>query len=173
MYKEFRDQMRTGDLLQWSSNSLIGTAIRWRTKSEYSHSSLVIRLKEYEGLERRVFTAESLEGSGCGLKLLSRRIEEYDGKVWWFPLDPKYNSLRQAIGEAAFERMGIPYDYESLIKQLIAKVSTEAHALFCSEYCYWTYGTAGLLFDGWQKLKAPNPGEVPKLGLFGERGRLK
>jgi hypothetical protein len=158
LYNSIRDQMKTGDLLQWKSNSVVGALIRWRTDSIFNHSSLVLRLSEYEGLERRRFTTEALE-NGSVLNFLSRRLEQFDGEVWWYPLKDDWNDKRQAVGETALSLIGIPYDYKSIAAQIFGSVSTDSRALFCSEYCYISYG-----FEG----KAPNPGEMPNLGIFKE-----
>jgi len=153
-----KDQMRTGDLLQWRSNSLIGALIRWRTKATVNHSSLVLRLSEYEGTERRRYTTEALE-NGTVLNFLSRRLEQFDGEVWWYPLKEEWNERRQAIGECALSLIGIPYDYKSIAAQIFGKVSADARALFCSEYCFICYGMGG---------KAPTPADMPGLGIYKE-----
>jgi len=68
VYHSVKAQMQTGDLLMWSSDRLIGKAIRWRTLSEYSHASLVIRLAEYEGTEgRRLDRKSGVEGKRVDL----------------------------------------------------------------------------------------------------------
>lgn len=155
-YEQIKDRMKTGDLLQWRSNSLVGGLIRWRTGSIFNHSSLVLRLQEYEGAEHRRYTTEALE-HGTVLNFLSRRLEKYDGEVWWCPLKDEWESRRQEIGERALSLIGIPYDYKSLIKQIIGKVSAEATSLFCSEYCYLSYGLTGT---------APTPADMLDLKIF-------
>ena len=157
-YNEVKDKMKTGDLLQWASSSVIGWLIRWKTKSDVNHSSLVIRLAEYEGLERRRFTHEALE-HGVILNLLSRRLDQFNGKVWWYPLKDEWDKRRQRVGELALAWTGVPYDYQSIVDQLISSVSAEATALFCSEMCFMAYGFAG---------KAPTPGEMLRLNIFKE-----
>jgi len=157
-YNEIKDDMRTGDLLQWRSPSIIGRLIRWKTGSNVNHSSMVIRLKEYEGRERRRWTTEALE-HGTVLNLLSRRLNDFDGECWWYPLKDEWNEKRGEVGERSVYFIGIKYDYKSLFAQLFSKVSADARRLFCSEYCYIAYGFTG---------KAPNPGEMPGLGIFKE-----
>jgi hypothetical protein len=61
------------------------------------------------------------------------------------------------IETLAFQYIGVPYDYKSLFKNAFGRVSADARALFCSEYCFLCYGKTG---------KAPTPGEMPKLGIF-------
>lgn len=162
VYNEVKDQMKTGDLLQWHSDSLIGWAIRSKTRSNINHSGLVLRLQEYEGLERRRFTHEALE-NGIVLNLVSRRLEDFDGEVYWYPLKDEWNEKRQLIGERALAFTGIKYDYSSLFTQLFSKVSANPRKLFCSEMCFLAYG-----FEG----KAPNPGEMLGLGIFKEGTRI-
>lgn len=162
IYNQIKDQLKTGDLLQWRSNSVIGSLIRWKTESDVNHSSLVLRLGEYEGKDRRRFNLEAME-HGTVLNYLSRRLEAFDGECWWYPLCDSWNEKRGFVGEMALSLIGIPYDYGSIMRQVFASVSTEASRLFCSEYCYISYGFTGT---------APNPGEMPKLGIFKEGVKL-
>jgi hypothetical protein len=163
IYNSVKDRMKTGDLLQWRCNSLIGAAIRWRTKSEVNHSSLVIRLDDYKGKEDRRCTTEAM-GKGVVLSLLSRRLGELDGSCWWYPLaDSWTDDLRKQVGEWALEKIGLPYDFGSIARQIIGKVSADARELFCSEYCFMAYGLSGT---------APDPGDMPGLGIFGERVKI-
>lgn len=156
IYDKVRDDMKTGDLLQWKSNSIVGALIRWRTKSDVNHSSMVLRLSEYELLERRCYTQEALE-HGVVMNLLSRRLEQHDGNAWWYPLKDTWNQERQFIGERILNCIGLPYDYNSIVKQIFGKVSIDAHAFFCSELVYAAWGYEGV---------APNPGELSNLKIF-------
>lgn len=157
IYEKHKDAMKTGDLLEWRSPTLIGWGIRFVTGEMVNHSSLVIRLAEYEGLERRRYTTEALQ-HGTVLNLLSRRLEKFTGQVWWYPLKDDWNDKRQQIGECALKYIGIPYDFGSIFKQLIARVGVDFRAFFCSEYVWACYGMEG---------EAPYPGEiVKKLDIF-------
>lgn len=163
VYNSVKAQMQTGDLLMWGGDNLISKAIRWRTLSEYSHASLVIRLAEYEGTEGRRFTTEAL-ADGIVLNILSSRLENYNGRVWWFPLDEeKCHVPRSRVGECALSFIGTPYDYQSILRLCMKRVSTELNKLFCSEYCAVCYGLEG---------EAPTPADMPKLGIFKEHVRL-
>jgi len=158
VYNSVKDRMQTGDLLQWKSNSLLGWAIRWKTGSNVNHSCLVLRFHEYEDAVGRRFTTEALE-HGWVLNLLSRRLEQFDGEVWWYPLKEEFGipAKRIIIAQNALDFIGTPYDYKSIVKQLFGRVSADAKDLFCSEGVYICYGGQGT---------APNPGEMPGLGLF-------
>ena len=159
-YFAIKDQMHTGDLLQWRSSSVIGWLIRWKTDAEVNHSGLVLRMPEYEGEQKRRWTSEALE-HGVYPILLSRRLACFDGSVWWHQLKPEFDSMRRIVGVKMAEMWGVGYDFGSLFKQIVAKVSTDTKAFFCSEYCYYCMGGEGT---------APNPGEITKVGFWREEG---
>jgi hypothetical protein len=172
LYNSVRQSMSTGDMLGWKSYSLIGKAIRLRTVPpetpedsplNINHISGVIRLKEYEGLDRRVFITEALE-HGAVLNLLSRRLESFDGAVWWYPLLETWNPVRVSIGEQALSFIGIPYDYEAIVAQLFGSVSVDVKSLFCSEYYYRSLG--------FSECEAPNPYEMASKEYFGTPVRI-
>jgi len=157
--------MKTGDMLQWKSNSLIGSLIRWRTARNLpdgwpavNHTGMVIQLREYG----RIFTQESLE-HGVVLNFLSRRLEQFDGEAWWYPLKDEMEGRRNDIGKKALDSVGIPYDYGSIVKQIIGKVSVDARDLFCSEDYLYCFGYQG---------KALSPAEMPELGIFKEPAKI-
>jgi hypothetical protein len=156
LYNQHREQMRTGDLLLWRANSLLGVAIRHFSKADVNHASLVMHFEQYEGGEHRRFTTEAL-GQGIVLNLLSRQLEQYDGKVWWLPLKDDWESRRAMVGTNAMKYIGTPYDYKSLFRNAFGRVSADARELFCSEYCFLAYGLTGT---------APTPGDMPGLGIF-------
>jgi hypothetical protein len=164
VYHAVKDQMKTGDLLQWRSNGIIGDLICWKTGYETSHSSLVLRLAEYEGLERRRFTTEAL-GGGPVLNLLSNRLERLDGTCWWYPLKDEWDPKRQVIGENALRYIGrgVHYDYKSIFAQIFESVSADAASLFCSEYCFISWGFTG---------PVPYPGALIELGITKEGVQL-
>lgn len=156
-YNEVKHLIQTGDLLMWSSDGIVGKAIRWRTLSEFSHASLAIRLAEYEGAEGRRFTTEAL-ADGVVLNVLSARLANYDGRAWWYPLDEeKCRVKRSHVGECALSFIGTPYDYQSILRLCLRRVSTQMDKLFCSEYAAICYGLGG---------EAPTPADMPKLGIF-------
>lgn len=151
-YLAARDLMKTGDLLQWHSDSLLGEGIRLRKGGDINHTGVLIRLQEYEGLERRVFTLEALE-HGVVLNLLSRRLEQFDGQCYFHRLRPEFDPQRQAIGERALSCLGIPYDYPGILKEMFGNAEMGLEKLFCSEtgWYSWTGKTEG---------EAPDPEEL-------------
>ena len=163
VYNSVKHLIQTGDGLGWSSDRIAGRLIRWRTMSYLSHFSLALRLAEYEGTEGRRFTTEAL-ADGVVLNVLSARLAHYDGRVWWFPLDEEKCRVKRAhVGECALSFIGTPYDYQSILRLCLRRVSTQMDKLFCSEYCAVCYGLGG---------EAPTPADMPKLGIFKDPVRL-
>ncbi len=162
-YRKYRPYMRTGDCILWTSHSVLGWLIRKFSNSPFNHASLVICLEEYRGLTDRIFHLEALEG-GIEFNLLSQRLLNHRGSALWLPLKPSFDLLRPKIGAWAFEQVGTPYDYGSLFKQILGRVSAEATKLFCSEYCYLAWKNAGI--DMPPVKHAPRPGDIPDLKIF-------
>ena len=154
LYDAVKEQLKTADLLLWQSNSKIGRVIQWYTDSDYSHASLVIRLAEYEGLERHRYTTEA-RSHGVVLNLLSRRLEHQNGHCWWFALKDAWNDKRQLIGERALSYVGIPYDFKGISRFLFGPVSADIQAIFCSELVSMAYGYPG----------APSPVQLLDYGI--------
>jgi len=168
LYIKERPDMKTGDLLQWRSESFLGAAIRFFSRANVNHSGLIISLNEYSGLVDRRFTLEAL-GSGIVLRLLSERVREHKGRLWLYPLKNEFDICRDAVAEWALLKVGTPYDYKSLLKQVAGRVSSNASRLFCSEYCFMAWKAAGIPVTS---KKAPRPGDMPGLGIFKDPVRI-
>ncbi|MCK5617465.1 hypothetical protein KAR91_87185 [Candidatus Pacearchaeota archaeon] len=159
-YKALRRYMQSGDLIEWGSASIVGGIIRFFTKKEVNHSSILLNLDSFEGLKERRFILEALE-HGVELNLMSKRLKDFEGSVFWSPLKPEYNHLRNGIAAWALERVGIDYDYSSLFSNIFGKVSQDAKKFFCSEYYHMAMVAAGIL----PKAKAARPGEFDKFDI--------
>jgi hypothetical protein len=168
LYQKYRPYMRTGDCVLWSSASVVGWLIRKIGGAPVNHASLVLRFEEYRGFTDRLFHLEAL-ARGIEFNLLSSRLRGHKGYALWLPLKPKFDHLRPRIGAWALEQVGTPYDYGSLFKQAVSRVSAEASKLFCSEYCYLAWKNAGI--DMQSVKHAPRPWDIPDLDIFhGEVG---
>lgn len=161
-YFRCRKFMQTGDLLLWSSGTVLGWLIRKFSGSHVNHAGMVIQFKEFGGLKNRRWTLEYLEHGG-EFNLVSERLKRYKGQLWLYRLDPEFNHLREDLAIWAFLNKGKDYDYGSLFKQAIGRVSADAKKFFCSEYYYLALLTHGIV-----KLQkhAPRPGDLPSLGVF-------
>lgn len=168
-YYQLRHKLETGDLLLWKSNTILGYLIQWFSKSDVNHAGLVLRLAEYD--TERVFTLEALEG-GIVLRTLSGRLEAHKGQCFWHPLKTEYGLRYKRIGREALLMVGTKYDFGSLFKQAVCRVSTDAERLFCSEFVALCWHRAGLPVN---IDKAPRPGDMehdfsnvlaPKVRIF-------
>ncbi len=179
-YNEVKDEMETGDLLQWKTNTWLMAVYRFLISSKVNHSSLILRLREYEAIDGRRFTTEAKMVRGTVLNLLSRQLEHHNGEVWWYRLNRDWGrENRKKIGEELLKLIGRPYDYRAVLKSTLymilrenfgrvfsnmpARLPEDADNLFCSEYCYMAYEATGkpLLMKG-----APHPRDIVKLGIF-------
>jgi len=156
LYNAVRPKMQTGDLILWSSNTILGKLIQWFSRAKENHASLVIRFTQYN--RDRVYILEALE-HGIVLRALSERLENHKGKAWWYPVIPELDSRRKSCGAIALAKVGTKYDYGSLFKQAVARVSIDAKRFFCSEYWQWCWQKAGVPFVSQIAMR---PGDLPK-----------
>ena len=150
-YEMMKGLMETADVLQWHSNSAIGAAIRMRKGGDVNHTGLILRLGEYEGFAMRRFTLEALE-HGVVLNLLSRRLQDFNGKVYLRHLKPEHDGLRKEIGERALSMVGTPYDYPGIISEAFGNARIDMDKLFCSEFAW-------VAMTGKTEGEAPDPVE--------------
>jgi hypothetical protein len=163
LYHTWRQHIWTGDLLEWSSTTALGWLIRKFTGQDVNHSSLVVRYTSFD--QERVYILEAV-AFGVYPNFLSRRLEAHKGQVYWLQLVPEYDGLRPDIAREAMKYVGIKYDYRSLIRQAVSRVSAEASAFFCSELCYQAGLEAGLPI---KQAYAPRPGEFSCLDVYKPR----
>lgn len=162
LYYAWQQELKTGDVLLWSSSSVIGWLIRKFTGAPVNHAGLVVRLAEFGALKDRRFTLEALE-RGIVLRLLSKRLQKHKGQAWWYKLQPEFENKRERVAEWAFLNIGMKYDYGSLFRQAIMRVSVDAKKFFCSEYVWFALHFADIV--PFREI-APQPHEIPELGVF-------
>jgi hypothetical protein len=159
-YNLLRDRIRTGDLVEWRTNSLLGWLIRLRTGAKVNHSSLVVKF-DYDECEQRRYVLEANAG-GIELHKLSTRLQNHNGKAWLLKLKPEFNLHRNKILGWAIDKVDTKYDYGSIFKQITANVSVDGNRYFCSEFIQaaWTYAKILPPFE-----TAIQPGDFGKWGL--------
>jgi len=161
MYHAWRYAIWTGDLLEWASDTALGHVIRWFTGYDVNHTSMIIRFRNFD--QARVYNLEALK-PGVYPNLLSRRLKNFRGRVYWLQLKPEFDVYRAAIAREGLKYVGLKYDYRSLLKQAVSRVSAQADAFFCSELCYLANQDAGLPMT--DQTYAPQPGEFARLGVY-------
>jgi hypothetical protein len=104
--------------------------------------------------------------------MLSRKLEGYDGQVYWYPLKDEYNELRPKIAFYVLDKIDIRYDYKSLFKQLLGRVSSDANRLFCSEVCNLAWVSAGIDTGFPTDGIAPTPDDINNFKIFRDKIRI-
>jgi hypothetical protein len=169
-YLANRDLMSSGDLIEFSSDSFIGKAIRWKTGNDVNHTSMVIQLPNYKTITEPHLYIMEANANGTELNLLSKVLENYKGRAYWMKLHAA-DTQRKMLSDWMLEHTGIPYDYKSLFHNLIGKVSADANRLFCSETAFLALKFANIIKvpDG---AKSPVPGGFKELGCFYSRVQI-
>lgn len=172
-YNLYRPEMQTMDLLQWKSPSLVGKIIRWKTHGDVNHSGVVIRLPDID--RERLWTLEAT-GKGLMMNFLSSKLNNFSGQVWWHPVKPGLQKEARMAVNWMMQRIGTPYDYGGLFKNILGKVSADAAALFCSEAIFlgWQFAAIHLGVEILKDLidikDAPVPPEMPALQMYQPEG---
>ena len=160
LYNEHRPAMKTGDFLDWKSDTLLGVIIRAKTGGTGNHGCLVDRLAGLSG--DRIFTLEAL-GGPFRPYYLSLRLKEFTGKVWWYALRDEWDkeAIRGEIETRMWSHVGIDYDFPGLFANAIRKVEADDGLLFCYEACFLELGFHGPVpvtakeFEGLKIFKTP------------------
>jgi len=166
-YYKQRPNIVSGDAILWSGRGVVSELIRFFSNGKFSHVSLVLRLHvNDEKVRHRVFLLEAMEG-GIDLNTLSGRLRHYGGEAWHFPLKCTADQRRK-IASWALLNCDKKYDYGSLFKNILGRVSIDAKRFFCSEYYIAACVYAGIL----NTTTAFRPADFPKLPIFGKPVRL-
>jgi hypothetical protein len=151
LYNKIKDQTKTGDGIAWHGHSLLGATIQGASGGMYQHASMILRMSEYEGEERRRYHTEATE-RGVFQNLLSKKLEAQFGEVYWYPLRDEWNVHRAEIGRRLIDMMGGGYDYSTLFKMAVYHPETQDdYDYICSEVLYRALGFTG---------KIPSPNEL-------------
>ena len=169
LYEHNRQWIRSMDLLQWQSHSILGVLIRLKGGGA-NHSGAAFIFEAFG--RTRYMTGESLEG-GLRANYISRRLKEYKGKVWWHRVLPEFEQYRQGAAEWMADMIGVKYDYRSLLKNALGHVSADARELFCSEAYFLAWRDGGKVPHLQKIKKAPRPNEVVRvMGIHGSGVRI-
>ena len=168
-----REFMGNGDLIEFSTCSVIGKAIRYFTKKDVNHTAILWCVDEFKEVKDRKFIMEALS-NGIELNLMSSRLSGYKGDAYWYPLKKEHHQLRDKVASKCLLAEGrtdeIRYDYTSLIKNMWTKVSVDVEKnSFCSEFAQWVLQTSGIIPDIGKALR---PGEFDNLGIYEPRVKI-
>lgn len=98
-YEQNRPQMKTGDVIAFSGRGGFSEVIKWATRSIYSHVGIIMEIEMGGGFDQSILLIESTTLTtlpeaknngeilkGVQIHWLSKRVETYNGSVWWVPL---------------------------------------------------------------------------------------
>lgn len=118
-YAAARSQIRSGDLLAFKGESLLGRLVCHVTGSDYSHVGIAWRFRG------RLFILEAREGRGVGIRAASNALP-----FAWAKLDLAWTNEAE---DFALSALGKPYSYLDALKAGLGFPLTET-GLICSEY---------------------------------------
>jgi hypothetical protein len=128
-YQDARSKMKPGDVIAFGGKGHFSEIIKFATRAEVSHVGVVLQTKVTDDTTGRFFNqiieSTSLNGfNGVNISRLSDRVDNYEGELWWLPLneDIRANSFDQTefynfLFNQAKERK--PYDMPQAIKSSI------------------------------------------------------
>lgn len=158
-YMKYRDQMKTGDLIEFASSTPLGWIIRKGTGCNVNHTAFAWQIDSYKLLEDRVFLLEALT-TGLEWNSLSARMAAFKGKVYWsklnIPQDTRDEMLAIAIQKSTRVHKQKRYDFVSLLRNAYRTVNINEKAWFCSEFYHYLLIAVGLLPHG---ERARRPGQ--------------
>ena len=168
LYYHYQSQIRNADLIEFRGNSLLGSAVRARTKQSVNHTATVLEYQMVGGKDTRRYIGESL-ADGFNLHYLSDSIKNYDGEVYWSKLKMPDNSyLRVKLAEEILKIEGKPYGYTDIINLLFKRVKLDLNdrSPVCSAALQIALIKAGLLDKNYNDGHIMYPGEFNKTKIY-------
>jgi hypothetical protein len=155
LYEKVRPQLKTGDILLFEGKSLVSRAIRWFTKSRWSHVAMVYKASEDDDI-MLCFESTSVSSGTKGVRLveLSRKLLESKSNVYYRALMPDLNKTElKQLKRFRKLMLGVPYE-RSYLDLLLAGISANRFggdslkSVFCSEMVAAAYQTIGRFKKG-------------------------
>lgn len=149
-YAKVRRKLKDGDILLYKGSSLFSWFIKKITRSEFSHSGIVVRWNN------RLMVMEARDKRGVLVQPLSRSVCYYRGTVVWYTSKKKLSKKdRRRMVEYAELELGKSYKTGLVVFNLVARlfnitgagtpdVKTQTDKQFCSYYVAQIYNSIGL-----------------------------
>lgn len=189
----FVSHCKTGDILAFGGYSIFSKLIKWKTHSEISHVGVILQnqkiLSEYHEpifiestaltRQRDCILGEAIKG--VQIHLMTKRILEYEGDIWWYPLHKQLESekeshLIEVLSDLHTKR--IKYDFAQAVGSgcdifdCLLSNKNDHKSLFCSELVGIGYKSIGLLSVESNPSEL-TPADIVHLPLFQERKQIK
>lgn len=161
-YKDLRHDVRSGDILLCSGNSVFSTLIQKATGSVWSHVAFILRVDPID----RIMVLESVESMGVRTIPLSNYVRDYNATGQGYPgrlmLARHYDVRKENITKlstAAVDLLGYPYGTEEIVR-IAARISMHSLGMtafdgnlapqrefICSEYAHACFTSIGVTID--------------------------
>ena len=154
-YAEMRETLRTGDIVFCSGTYFFSNAIRWFTKSVWSHIGIIYRDDALE----RIFILESETFVGVRLAPLSKYLRDYHGRnkpyrgrMFIARLEPEVaQEIHRKAVSMGMDELTKPYDNLEIFRiaiRILFKLGrrNRDRKYICSELVYEAFRKAGILF---------------------------
>ena len=146
-YSDIRHQLKTGDIVLFSSDDFISKMIKWFTRSDWSHVGLVLNVKLYDFV--LIWESTTLSNvndvetgrptKGVQLVQMSERINKYDGRVAVRRSRHFRPNANESLMDLRKELKGRPYErgenelFRSAYDGPFGENSPDLSSVFCSE----------------------------------------
>jgi hypothetical protein len=161
-YEDIRSQIKSGDILLCSGNSVFSGMIQKTTQSMWSHVAFILRVDAID----RIIILESVESVGVRAVTLGHYVKNYNGSGKGYPgqimlarhEDVQANQIIH-LSRFATGLLGYPYSTEEILKiatrislhnlglNLNSPESLPSKAFICSEYAYLCFKSIGIEID--------------------------
>lgn len=165
-YDDRRQYLKTGDIVLFSGKQAISAAIKWMSRSKWSHVGMVYRLEDLILLWESTMISDITDFDsneavrGVRLVVLSECVKQYDADIvvrhlkvdWTDKMNRALTAFRRKVRGRPYEKSKV-----ELIKAAydgwLGENREDLSSLFCSELIAETYQQVGLLPDvkdgGW------------------------
>lgn len=161
-YRELRTEVRSGDILLCSGNSVFSALIQKATGSVWSHVAFILRLDNID----RLMVLESVESIGVRAVPLSNYVSDYNATRKGYPgrlMIARHSEVKEAnigkLSTLAVDLLGFPYGKDEIIR-IAARIGMHSvglpalqpepehqHEFICSEYAHACFKSIGVSVD--------------------------
>ena len=146
-YERVRDEMKPGDLIAFGGMGWISRIIKFKTRSHVSHVGVVLNIDDHGRV--MVMESTSLNGKkGVQINRLSKRVAEYNGHMWWFPMsiDSRKSFNINNFWKFMWAQDGKKYDkWQAIFSATLPHAKEDFGKMFCSELVAGAYEKSGVL----------------------------
>ncbi len=108
--------MNAGDVIAFGGSSHFSGIIKLAIHAEVSHIGILLQtqVKDEKTGERINYIIDSTSRQGVAISRMENRLEQYDGEVWWLPLQDKIRGKQfnqQPFSEFLMQQKGKKYDH--------------------------------------------------------------